>query len=80
MTTRTRGRPVADGWIDRRPEGDPLSLAAGVRSVVNDAWRDYAFGEPSATVLPDGTILLGDWCGQPAGPGIGVVKLAREDA
>jgi hypothetical protein len=33
-------------------------------------WADFAFGEPSATLLPDGTILVALWCAQPDGHGI----------
>ena len=44
----------------------------------HDAWRDYAFGEPSATVLPDGSVLIAYWCAQPDGKGIGFVKLGAE--
>lgn len=42
----------------------------------HDEWRDYAFGEPSATLLPDDTVLVTYWCAQPDGRGIGFVKLA----
>ena len=38
-------------------------------------WTDFAFGEPSVTVLPDNTVLVAFWCIQPAGSGIGYVKL-----
>ncbi|MBL9215281.1 MAG: exo-alpha-sialidase [Opitutaceae bacterium] len=33
-------------------------------------WTNFAFGEPSATVLPDGTILVALWAVQPSGQGI----------
>ena len=38
-------------------------------------WEDFAFGEPSVTVLPDETLLVTLWCVQPAGRGIQFVKL-----
>ncbi len=38
-------------------------------------WTDFAFGEPSVTVLADQTILVAFWCIQPDGTGIGFVKL-----
>jgi BNR repeat protein len=41
----------------------------------HDEWRAYAFGEPSATLLPDGTVLVAYWCAQADGRGIGFVKL-----
>ncbi len=39
------------------------------------SWTDFAFGEPSVTVLPDNTALVAFWCIQPGGSGIGFVKL-----
>jgi len=39
-------------------------------------WVDYAFGEPSVVVLPDGTVLAALWCVQPSGSGIRYVKLS----
>ena len=41
----------------------------------SDNWTDFAFGEPSVTVLPDNTVLVAFWCIQPDGSGIGFVKL-----
>ncbi len=38
-------------------------------------WEDFAFGEPSITVLADGTLLAALWCIQPDGQGIRYVKL-----
>lgn len=38
-------------------------------------WTDYSFGEPSATLLTDGTVLVTLWCQQPSGSGIQYVKL-----
>jgi hypothetical protein len=42
-------------------------------------WEDFAFGEPSVTVLPDGSILVTLWCVQPSGQGIRYVKLRLEE-
>jgi hypothetical protein len=38
-------------------------------------WTDFAFGEPSVTVLTDATVLVAFWCIQPTGSGIGYAKL-----
>lgn len=38
-------------------------------------WTDFSFGEPSLTVLADGSMLLLFWCIQPDGSGIRYVKL-----
>lgn len=38
-------------------------------------WTDFAFGEPSVTLLPDGALLVALWCIQPEGQGIRYVKL-----
>jgi hypothetical protein len=38
-------------------------------------WTDFAFGEPSVTVLPDQSVLVAFWCIQPDGTGIRYVKL-----
>ena len=39
------------------------------------AWTDFSFGEPSVTLLPDGTLLVALWCVQPAGQGIRYARL-----
>ena len=39
------------------------------------SWEDFAFGEPSVTLLPDGTLFVAIWCVQPSGQGIRYVKL-----
>jgi hypothetical protein len=44
-------------------------------SVEHSNWQDYAFGEPSVTLLPDGTPLATLWCIQPSGRGIKYLKL-----
>jgi len=36
---------------------------------------DFAFGEPSVTILPDDTILVALWCVQSTGRGIRFVKV-----
>lgn len=38
-------------------------------------WTDFAFGEPSVTVLHDETLLVAFWCIQPSGWGIRFVKV-----
>jgi len=38
-------------------------------------WQDFAFGEPSATLLGDHTVLVTFWCVQPAGRGVRYVRL-----
>ncbi len=43
-----------------------------------DGWTDFAFGEPSVTVLWDGDVLVTLWCDQPSGRGIRFVRLAGE--
>jgi hypothetical protein len=42
-------------------------------------WTDFAFGEPSVTILPDNTALVAFWCIQPSGGGIGCVKVKLPD-
>ena len=43
-----------------------------------DEWTDFAFGEPSVTLLPDGDVFVTLWCDQPSGRGIRYVRLAGE--
>lgn len=38
-------------------------------------WQDFAFGEPSVTLLDDGTVFVTLWCVQPSGRGIRYVRL-----
>lgn len=38
-------------------------------------WKDFSFGEPSITLLPDQTLLATLWCIQPSGSGIRYIKL-----
>jgi hypothetical protein len=44
-------------------------------SAEHSQWQDFAFGEPSVTGLPDGTLLVTLWCIQRDGHGIRYVKL-----
>lgn len=44
-------------------------------SAGHSEWTDFSFGEPSLTLLPDGTWLLLFWCIQPDGSGVRFVKL-----
>ena len=43
-------------------------------------WQDFAFGEPSVSVLPGGELLATLWCIQPSGQGIRFVRLRLRDA
>ena len=38
-------------------------------------WTDFSFGEPSATVMPDGTVFVALWSHQPGASGIPYVLL-----
>ncbi|MCX6622109.1 MAG: hypothetical protein NTY38_13785, partial [Acidobacteria bacterium] len=49
----------------------------GSSSGEHNEWTDFAFGEPSLTLLPDGIVQLTFWCAQPEGHGIQFVKLRR---
>ncbi len=51
----------------------------GASSGGHSEWRDFAFGEPSVTPLPDGALLVTFWCVQPDGQGVRFVKLAMRD-
>jgi hypothetical protein len=42
----------------------------------HDAWTDFAFGEPSVTLLSDQSVLVTLWCDQPSGRGIRYVRLS----
>ena len=44
-------------------------------SAEHSEWQDFAFGEPSLTLLQDGSVLVTLWCIQPDGQGIRYVKL-----
>ncbi len=43
-------------------------------------WTDFAFGEPSVTLLLDGSLLLVFWCAQPSGSGIGFARVTMESS
>ena len=49
------------------------------KSVDHSNWEDFAFGEPSVTLLHDGALLVTLWCVQPSGRGIRYVKLRMTD-
>ncbi len=38
------------------------------------SWKDFAFGEPSVALLPDGTLLMVFWSIQPSGRGIRYIR------
>lgn len=61
---------IGPAWVAER-----ATHTAGV-DAGHDAWTDFAFGEPSVTVLSDGDVLVTLWCDQPAGRGIRYVRLA----
>jgi hypothetical protein len=42
-----------------------------------DEWTDFAFGEPSVALLPDGDVFVTLWCDQPSGRGIRYVRIKR---
>jgi len=44
-------------------------------SAEHSEWQDFAFGEPSVTVLSNNTLLVTLWCIQPSGRGVRYVKL-----
>jgi hypothetical protein len=48
-------------------------------SLGHDNWTDFAFGEPSVTLLPDGTLVLVLWSIQPDGRGIAYVRFRLKD-
>jgi hypothetical protein len=48
---------------------------SGLTSGGHSEWRDFSFGEPSVTVLPDDRLLVMFWCIQPSGSGIKYLKL-----
>lgn len=41
----------------------------------SNGWTDFAFGEPSITILPDGMLIITFWCTQPMEKGIKYIKL-----
>ncbi len=45
----------------------------------HSGWQEFAFGEPSAVLLPDGDVLVTFWAVQPSGQGIGYVRLKLLD-
>lgn len=65
---------IGPAWLADRPTHGAAGGDAG-----HDAWTDFAFGEPSVTLLPDGDVLVTLWCDQPSGTGIRWVRLAGND-
>lgn len=45
----------------------------------HDNWTDFAFGEPSVTLMGDGTVLVALWCVQAGESGIEYVRLSCDD-
>jgi hypothetical protein len=66
---------ILAGEIAWRAETPTRSGTSGEHA----AWDDFAFGEPSVTVLPDDTLLVALWCLQPSGRGIRYVKVKWEE-
>ncbi|MBA3483626.1 MAG: exo-alpha-sialidase [Pirellulales bacterium] len=70
-------RPTDDGMdveLDEMvwfAENATMTNASGHAS----SWQDFAYGEPSVTVLPDNSLYLTFWCIQPQGSGIRWVRL-----
>ena len=70
-------RPTPDDFgieIDR-PVWQAENRTRSDTSGDHDDWQDYAFGEPSVTLLPDGALLIAFWKIQPEERGIGYVKV-----
>jgi hypothetical protein len=65
-------RQLPPAWVAERP-----TLSGGAESG-HDEWTDFAFGEPSVTVLWGGDALVTWYCDQPSGRGIRYVRLAGE--
>lgn len=63
-------RQLAPAWVAERP-----TLSGGEESE-HDEWTDFAFGEPSVTVLWGGDVLITWYVDQPSGRGIRYVRLA----
>lgn len=70
-------KPTADdfGVLENDIVWDASIATQNASSGKSLNWTDFAFGEPSVTVLPDNTALVAFWCIQPTGSGIGFVKL-----
>lgn len=62
---------IGPAWLAEQATHGAAGGEAG-----HDAWTDFAFGEPSVTLLPDGDVLVTLWCAQPSGTGIRWVRLA----
>ena len=70
-------KPTADdfGVLANEIAWDASIATQNASSGKSTNWTDFAFGEPSVTVLPDNTALVAFWCIQPGGSGIGFLKL-----
>lgn len=70
-------RPAESGFNVEADElvWQPETPTQGDSSGKFEEWTDFAFGEPSVTVLPDESVLVAFWCIQPSGRGIRFVKL-----
>lgn len=66
------------GLVANEPVWQAETAVKGDASGDFKDWTSFAFGEPSATELPDGTILVTFWVAQPSGHGIRYVKVRRE--
>ena len=58
-------------WAAARPTQSDSSRDHG-------DWLDFAYGEPSATLMPDGTVFVALWSLQPGAGGIPYVKVQLE--
>jgi hypothetical protein len=65
-------RHLGPAWVAERP------TLSGAGESGHDEWTDFAFGEPSVTVLWDGDVLITWYCDQPSGRGVRYVRLAGE--
>lgn len=74
-------RPTESGFgiESDQPVWRAEQATLGASSADHTEWSDFAFGEPSAVLLPDGTLLLVLWCVQPSGQGIRFAKLRMKE-
>jgi hypothetical protein len=75
---RARPTPEAFGIDYNAPAWRAAVATQHDSSTQHAGWTDFAFGEPSVTLLPDGALLLVLWCIQPDGSGIRYVKLSLQ--
>jgi hypothetical protein len=69
--------PTTDDFGVQSDEAVWLAPAATQHQSSGDhsEWIDFAFGEPSVVLLPDGNLLLVFWCADAAGAGVRFLKL-----